>query len=117
MLLIAVLVLALSLPAVALAQSLSVRKSASASSAYSASSGRYYRSNQGSTEDGGVAGMFSTIYSRRSSSDAWSARKTVLALPGRSSSSSVGSNGSTLYWRLGLSGPLSAGYGVINAYN
>lgn len=111
------LVVALAIPAIAYAQSLYVRKSASQSSAYSASSSRYYKSNQGSVEEGRVAGMFSTIYSRYSSTSSWSTRKTVLAYPGGSNSSSVASNGTLYYWRLGLSGPLSAGYGIINAFN
>jgi hypothetical protein len=112
----AVLVVALTVPAVAYAQSLYVRKSAS-SNAYSASSSLYYKSNQGSVEEGGIAGMFSTIYSRTTSTSSWATRKTVLAVPGGSNSSSVGSNGTLYYWRLGLAGPLSAGYGIINAFN
>jgi hypothetical protein len=109
--------IALAVPTLAYAQSLYVRKSASANTAYSSSSSRYYRSSQGSVEEGGIAGLFSTIYSRTSSTGSWTTRKTVLAAPGGSNSSSVGSNGTLYYWRLGLSGPLSAGYGIINAVN
>lgn len=112
-----VVAMVLMVPALAFAQSLSVRKSASQGAVYSASSAKYYKSNQGSVEEGGVAGMFSTIYSRTSSTGSWTTRKTVLAAPGGSNSSSVGSNGTLYYWRLGLSGPLSAGYGVLNAFN
>lgn len=110
------LALALAVPAVAYAQSLYVRKTDSGSVA-SASSAKYLKSNQGSVEDGGIAGMFSSIQSRTTSTASWTTRKTVLAPPDGTNSSSVSSNGTLYYWRLGLSGPLSQGYGIINAFN
>ena len=119
LIIVASLVVALAAPAIAYAAgvSLYVRKSVSQNTAYSASSAsRYYHASQGSVEQGGIAGMFSTIYSRTSSANGWSTRLTNLALPGGSSSGSVGSNGTAYYWRMGLSGPLSAGYGILNAF-
>ena len=110
---IAVFVLALTIPAVAYASSYYVRKSPT-STAYSSGSMYVKQANQGSVEDGGVAGMYSTIQSYNGSS--WTNRITKLAYPNGSNSSSVAYNGNLYRWRLMLSGWLSAGYGIINAY-
>jgi hypothetical protein len=117
-LVLAALFSALAVPATAYAESSKYVRKSPSSTAYSASStSKWARSSQGSTEEGGIAGMFCSIYSRTSSSNSWTSRKTVLASPGHSASSSVASNGTSYYWRLGLSGPLAEGYGVLNIFN